>query len=271
MMNKTEMMMSSKIRYTIYILLCLVLSTTTAFAQLSPERSKIRKGNRDYNDSEYERSIERYNEALEADPTSFAAQYNLANALYKAERMESAEEVAQKVVLDTLQSDDIRAMAHYNLGNIQFKQQKLNEALESYKNSLRLNPADTMAKYNYAYTKRLLDDQNQDGGGGEDDQNKDQNQDEQQGDQNKEEQGQNDQQDKGDKEDKGEQNQEQGDKDNEGDKGDKEQQGEAQTQPVGISEQEQEQILNAIQAQEDKTQDKLKEQQGVVVKGGKNW
>ena len=35
--------------------------------------------------------------------------------------------------------------------------------------------------------------------------------------------------------------------------------------------QEQEQMLDAIQAQEDRTQDKLKEKQGVVVRGTKNW
>ena len=41
--------------------------------------------------------------------------------------------------------------------------------------------------------------------------------------------------------------------------------------PAGISPQEQEQMLDAIQAQEDRTQDKLKEKQGVVVRGSKNW
>ncbi len=41
--------------------------------------------------------------------------------------------------------------------------------------------------------------------------------------------------------------------------------------PAGISEQEQQQMLDAIQAQEDKTQEKLKEKQGVIVRGGKNW
>ena len=38
-----------------------------------------------------------------------------------------------------------------------------------------------------------------------------------------------------------------------------------------IAAQEQEQMLDAIQAQEDKTQEKLKEKQGVVVRGRKNW
>jgi hypothetical protein len=30
-------------------------------------------------------------------------------------------------------------------------------------------------------------------------------------------------------------------------------------------------MLEAIQAQEDKTQDKLKEKKGVLIRGGKNW
>ena len=52
-----------------------------------------------------------------------------------------------------------------------------------------------------------------------------------------------------------------------------EDQGDQQGQPTpsGISPQEQQQMLDAIQAQEDKTQEKLKEKAGVVVRGNKNW
>ena len=39
----------------------------------------------------------------------------------------------------------------------------------------------------------------------------------------------------------------------------------------GISLEEQERMLDAIQAQEDKTQEKLKEKAGVAVRGNKNW
>ena len=81
---------------------------------------------------------------------------------------------------------------------------------------------------------------------------------------------------------KGDQKDQKGDpKDQQGDqkqnpqegKGDKEDQGDQQGQPTpsGISPQEQQQMLDAIQAQEDKTQEKLKEKQGVVVRGKKNW
>ena len=173
----------------------------------------------------------------------------------------------RQAAADTLRTDDERAQAFYNLGNAQFKQQKYQEALESYKQSLRLNPSDMEAKYNYAYTKRLLD-ENKDGGGGGGDQNKDQNKDQNQNDQSQQNPDQ-----KGDQKDqKGDPKDQQGDqKQNpqEG-KGDKEDQGDQQGQPTpsGISPQE---MLDAIQAQEDKTQEKLKEKQGVVVRGKKNW
>ena len=114
-----------------------------------------------------------------------------------------------------------------------------------------------------------------DGGGGGGDQNKDQNQD-QNKDQNQNDQSQQNPDQKGDQKDqKGDPKDQQGDqKQNpqEG-KGDQEEQDDQQGQPTpsGISPQEQQQMLDAIQAQEDKTQEKLKEKQGVVVRGKKNW
>ena len=241
-------------------------------AQRLPERSLVRKGNRQYNKGEYEASIGRYEEALKAAPGQFEATYNLGNALYKAERFDRAEQTMVQAAADSLRSDAERAEAFYNLGNAQFKQQKYKEALESYKQSLRLNPSDMEAKYNYAYTKRLLD-QDQNGGGGNDqqNQNQDQNQQDQQN-QQQQNQGQNQNQDqKQDQQDQDQQNQGQNPQDQNG-KPDQQEQGEGQPTPSGISPQEQEQMLDAIQAQEDKTQEKLKEKaKGVVVRGKKNW
>ena len=261
----------------LYIILFL-FAAAGAQAQQLPERSLVRKGNRQYNKGNYEQSIGRYEQALQAAPGQFEATYNLGNALYKAERFDRAEQTMQQAAADSLRADTERAEAFYNLGNAQFKQQKYQEALESYKQSLRLNPSDMEAKYNYAYTKRLLD-QNKNGGGGggndQKDQDKDQDKD-QNKDQNQNGQGQQNPDQKGDQKDqKGDPKDQQDDQkqdpqDGKGDKGDKgDQQG--QPTPSGISPQEQQQMLDAIQAQEDKTQEKLKEKQGVVVRGKKNW
>ena len=237
-------------------------------------------GNRNYNRGDYAKSIDRYSQALELAPGSFEAGYDLGNALYKAEMFDKAEQTMQRAAADTLRTAEERAWAYYNLGNAQFQQQKYKEALASYRQSLRLDPTDMEAKYNYAYTKKLLDDQQQDGGGGGDnDQNQDQNQDRNRND---DRQGGDDSQ-NGDpndsqndpQQDPGEEDPDDNSDDNSGensdDNSDEPRDGDGQPTPSGISEQEQQQMLDAIQAQEDRTQDKLKEKQGVVVRGKKNW
>ena len=258
----------------LYITLLLLFTAAAVQAQRLPERSLVRKGTRQYNKGNYEQAIGRYEEALKAAPGQFEATYDLGNALYKAERFDRAEQTMMQAAADSLRSDTERAEAFYNLGNARFKQQKYKEALESYKQSLRLNPGDMEAKYNYAYTKRLLD-QNQDrnGGGGNDQQNQDQNQQNQNG-QNQDQQNQ-DQQDQQNQDQQDQQNQQDRQDRNDGQdspKPDRPQEGEGQPTPSGISPQEQEQMLDAIQAQEDRTQEKLKEKnKGVVVRGRKNW
>lgn len=248
-----------------------MMAALTASAQKYPERSLVRRGNRAYDRGRYELSIERYTKALEAAPGNWEALYDMGNALAAAERSDKAEETLRAAAADTLRSGDERAEAYFNLGNVQLSQQKLQEALESYKSSLRMNPSDEEAKYNYVYVKRLLDNQ-QGGGGGDDQQNQDQNQngdDRQQGQQG-DNGDQNDQKGDGQQDPQQEDNQEQkGNPDRQQDGDGKRQESPAEPR---ISEQEQERMLEAIQAEEDKTQDKLKDKvRGVVVKGRKNW
>lgn len=256
------------------ILLAALLAAVSALGQQMPERREVRKGNRLYNKGEYQQSIERYGRALMLDPASFEATYNLGNALSKAEMYDKAEQMQNRAAADTLRSDTERAEAYYNLGNTQFRQKKYREALESYKRSLLLNPDDREAKYNYAYTKHLLDDEQKNGGGGGDQnqQNKDQqnkDQQNQQGQNNQNQQGQDQNKDQG--QDNQDQNKDQGQGQPDGKDGEQGE-GEGQPRPEDISPQEQEQMLDAIQAQEDRTQEKLKEKRrAMVVRSGKNW
>ena len=251
----------------IFILLVLALLAVDAAAQQYPERRQVRKGNRAYEKGNYQDAAGRYMRALGADPSSFEAQYNLGNALHRQEMYDQAAQVQQQAAADSLAAPVDRAQAFYNLGNTQFRQQKYAEALESYKNSLRLNPDDPQAKFNYAYVKKLLDDQNQQNQDNKDtkdnkDNKDDQNQDQQNGqNQQNPQEGQNDPQ-EGDG---------QGDDQQQDGQPDKEQEGEGRPQPAGISPSEQERMLDAIQAQEDRTQEKLKEKAGAVVRLKKNW
>lgn len=294
--------MRSKMKKTfLYILLCGVMSlfVVDAAAQRMPERGLVRKGNRLFAKERYEHSSNAYREALQHDSTSFEARYDLANALIRmamadttayanpegsAAKMSSgnlqqAEALLQAAAADSLQTAENRAEAYYNLGNAQFVQQKLQDALQSYRRSLVLNPDDMEAKYNYALTKKLLEqnqqnDQNQQNN----DQNQNQNQDQNQNQNQNQPQGGDDNKDKNDQNDDNQDQNKDQNKDNQQGGGnqneDKKEQPQQPKQPPksGMSEEQQQQLLNAIQAQEDKTQDKLDEKaKGVIIKGKKNW
>lgn len=249
-------------RYLILIIATLWV-VLPARAQRYPERSLVRKGNRAYEQQKYDRSIDRYKEAATRNPQAWEAHYNLGNALYRTEQYDKAAEALQRVAADSLLDDRARSQAWYNLGEVQFKQEKLQESLQSFRSALLLNPDDEEARFNYVYVKRLIQqqEQNQD-----QDQNQDQNQQQDQQDQQNQQQNQ-DQQDSQDQQ--GDPEQQEG-QPNEADAPNQEP---SQPQPVEgqISEQELEQMLEAIQAQEDETQEKLKEKRGVILRGGKNW
>ena len=247
------------------------LMASCVLAQNMPERGLVRRGNRQFDRERYERSVDSYTRALEASPNCFEAGYNLSNALFRSERYDKAEQTLKTFVVDSTRNEKDRAEAYYNLGNTQFMQQKLQEALESYRNSLRLNPEDMEAKYNYAYTKKLLEQQQQQEQQNQENQenneNQDQNKDQQQDNQNNQNQDNQQQNDQN-------QDQNQDQKQDQQSNPDQQEQGNGneQQQPQGgISPQEREAMLEAIQAQEDKTQEKVKEKQGVVIFGNKNW
>ena len=222
-----------------------------AMCQSMPERRLVRKGNRQYEKGDFDTSLDSYARALQQDPNCFEAKFNTANGQFRKELIDKSEQTLRKLAQDSTRTDIERSEVAYNLGNTLFVQQRLEEALDCYRNAMRLNPDDKEAKFNYALTKELLkQQQNQQQ---QQQQNQDQNQDQNQN-QDQQQQPQNQDQEQQDQE----QNQDQ-----------KEQQQQPDQQQ--ISEQEQQAMLEAIQAQEDKTQDKLKEKKGVLIRGGKNW
>ena len=262
--------MIRKIKYVVLACVAVIFVMADAYAQNMPERGLVRKGNRQFSNQRYEQSADSYQQALVYDSTSFAAKYNLGNAMFRTERYDRAEQLLTATAADSLQSATDRAEAYFNLGNAQFAQQKLQEALQSYRRSLMLNPDDMEAKYNYAYTKKLLEQQqqNQDQQQQNQDQNNqnDQNQNQNQNDQNQDNQNNNQNQDNKDNQNN------QNNQNNQDNQDDKQNQQGQQPPRSGMSEQQQQQLLNAIQAQEDKTQEKLDEKaKGVIVKGRKNW
>jgi len=244
--------MRGLIKYIVVALLTLFVCGEVS-AQQMKERGLVRKGNRQFKREQFEKSVDSYQRALQHDSTSFEAKYDLASALYRTERYEKAEKTLLGIVNDTTRTELERGEVAYNLGNTQYAQQKYKEALSSYRQAMRCNPNDEDAKFNYAFTKRLIQRQEQQ----QQQQNQDQNQDKQ------------DQQNQQDKQNENKQDQQQQQPQNQDGK-EEQQQGE-QPQEGAMTPEQQEALLQAIQAEEDKTQDKLKEKAGVLIRGSKNW
>ena len=124
-----------------YIWLTLLLFTSmSAFAQKA-ERDYIRKGNRCFKDSIYVDAEINYRKALDVNPQSTIAMFNLGNTLLWQNKQQEAME--QFVSAAQIEKD------------------KDKKAIEAYKESLRNNPKDDETRYNLALAQKMLKDQQQ--------------------------------------------------------------------------------------------------------------
>lgn len=150
-----------------FLILFLLMAAIPLFSQ--KERKYIRNGNKNYYKKDYGNAEVEYQKAIAIDTSSSAANYNLAEAYYKQKKYDDAEKQFQK--LTNFQTDkENQAAVFYNLGNTQIKQAEnllqqrktedaikmIKQSIDSYKNTLRINPEDKDAKYNLSYASEVL-------------------------------------------------------------------------------------------------------------------
>ena len=240
------------------ILLLLPLLPSSA----QDDRRDVRRGNRQFRKENYRAAEIDYRKAVLKDSTSLKAQYNLASALYREQDYDSAAKALETVGEAGEGSSDY----HFNAGDIALARQDYQAAVEYFRQSLLLNPSDLEAKENYTYAKKMLENrQNQ--------QNQNQQNQDQQNQQNQDQQDQQNQQNQQDQ-----QNQNQDRQDNDQQDGQDQRQdggdGRSQDAPSGISRQQASQMLRAIQAKEDETQEKVKREKARLLESSqkeKNW
>lgn len=241
----------------------LVLSSAVALAQT--DRKEVRAGNRQFKKGNWQKAEIEYRKAQVKDSLSFAANYNLAGALYKENNFDEAGKSLEKLK-DVAPASEHAADYFYNLGNIAVQKKDWKAAVDAYKRSLLQNPDDLDAKENYAYAKQMLKNEEQQGGGGGNDQQN--NQDQQQNQNNNDQDKNKDQNQDQDQKQDNDQNKDQ----NQGDQP-KPQQGDGQGE-AKISPQQAQQMLKAVQAREKETQDKVNKEKAALLKSRqkeKNW
>lgn len=222
-----------------YMMLGLMFVSVAVYGQKT-ERDYLRSGNKLYKDSTFVKAEVDYRKALELEPKSTDAMYNLGNALLMQQKAKEAME--QFEAASHVEKDKAKlAQIYHNMGVILQSSKQLPQCIEAYKQALRNNPKDDETRYNLALAQKQLKDQQQ-----QQDQNQEK---DQKQDQKKDEQQQNKDQQEQDKKDQQQNNQQQ-------------QQNENQ-----MSKENAEQLLKAAMQDEKNVQDKVKK--AVQVQGRK--
>ena len=219
----------------------MLLFLTALSVTAQTDRQYIRQGNKLFRMGDYPNAEVSYRKAIEQNPKNPQASFNLGNALM-AQKKDSAA-VTQFENASRLETNPLRkAQSFHNIGVICQTHKMYGEAIEAYKNALRLNPNDDETRYNLVLCKhqKQKQDQQKQNQGNDDQKKDDQKKDDQKKDQNS------------DKQD------------------DKKQQ---EQQKPQMSKENAEQLLNAAIQNEKQTQDKLKkaQQQPQRRANQKNW
>lgn len=254
-------------------------------------RINILNGNKAYREGNYKEAEEFYTKALNEDPNSEIANFNLALTLLRVDDntkgttrnapadasdvKEPSEKRPRDIAKEKFEkigngsNQDLAQKSWYNLGNILFGEQNYAKSIEMYKKALRIDPTDSKAKQNLRVAQLKLQEQQQNK------QNQDQKQQNQQDQQNQQQQQQDQEQDKKqnppppsdnekkeDKKDQDSDNQPQGGQKPEDKKQPDRQsssggQGNTQPQEQGISQENAEKILNAMDKREAATRKKV--------------
>ena len=204
------------------------------------EASDVRKGNKQYNKQDYSAAEISYRRALDTNKESYAAQYNLGEALFKQDKYPEALAAYESAarMLDKNKDKEQMAKVMHNIGNCQFAQQQYYKAVAAFQESLRANPKDNDTRYNLVKAMEMLQQQQQ----------------QQQQEQNKNQQQQQEEQ----KQEQQQQEQQQ-------------QEQQQQEQEQQMDQETAERILQALEQDEQDTQEKMQRQQGKKRRVEKEW
>ena len=168
-----------------FIFVLLSIFCASSFVELAAENQTTRKernfildANKAFNNKEYGKAIKLYNEALEENPTSERAKYNLAVTMLKIadekggaggnnsampdsismKIMNQADSIFRELYA-TSPDNLIKELSIYNSGNIMFNENQYAISIDQYKKALRLNPNNNNARHNLRLAQLKLQQQ----------------------------------------------------------------------------------------------------------------
>ena len=246
-------------------------------AQISLSNNYVFEGNSLVNENFIE-AEKKYRLGVSAKQNNAAGSYNLGNAYYKSELYDEA----MLRHLEAINNSDLKLEKHkayHNIGNTLMRQKRCKEAVSAYKNALRNSPSDDESRYNLALAQECAKEQG-DGKGQDKDKDRDENKDDKENsDENKDNEEKN--KDKGGEDEEKKEGDDKEDEDgkpkddngNQNDKDPKKDKGQPKPQPGKMSPQQVKNLLEAMNNEEKKVQEKMNasKTKGVKIQTEKDW
>lgn len=247
--------------------LLLYILLTFSLAVSAQEKDKtLPDANEEYKQNKFVDAEANYRISESKFPKRATAPYNLGNTIYRQNQVSEAKFAYAKAIKNAKTRPE-KHKAFHNLGNVLMKEKDYAQAVEAYKEALRNDPTDEETRYNYAYAKQKLKENPP-----KNDKNKDKNKDK---DKDKDKNKDKDKdKDKDKKDDKGDKDKDKKDGKNDPKPDDKsDNKGEPKPQPGGISKDRVQNLLDAVNNEEKKIQDKVNAQKvkGNPRKTEKDW
>ena len=123
-----------------------VIYSSTLLAQT--ENSAIRKGNQLYKKGKISDAEKEYSKAVQQNPSSATANFNLGNTRFRKNEFAEAEKDFNNSLTNNPGNSQLQQKSLYNMGVSLSKQKKLLESIDAYKKALRLDPNDEDTRVN---------------------------------------------------------------------------------------------------------------------------
>lgn len=121
-------------------------------------RVEFREGNKLYEAGKYQEAYDHFISAQQQAPENIDLSKEISRAAYRKGEYKEAEQNFYNQLQDAQTPEDKAALYH-NMGNCNMQDKNYAEAVENYKNALRLNPQASETRYNLAEAKRRLQQQ----------------------------------------------------------------------------------------------------------------
>ena len=259
----------------LFLLVSISGSAQEEAAQISLSNNYVFEGN-SLVDENFIEAEKKYRLGVSAKQNNAAGSYNLGNAYYKSELYDEA----MLRHLEAINNSGLKLEKHkayHNIGNTLMRQKRCKEAVSAYKNALRNSPSDDESRYNLALAQECAKEQ---GDGKGEDKDKDENKDDKENsDENKDNEEKN--KDKGGEDEEKKEGDDKEDEDgkpkddngNQNDKDPNKDKGQPKPQPGKMSPQQVKNLLEAMNNEEKKVQEKMNasKTKGVKIQTEKDW